>query len=198
MSRANRRPAAAGSTSQKVKSPRPPRPQGQARPPANASWTAISRSPEDTRRLGHRIGKRLRGGEVLALRGDLGAGKTVFVRGVAEGLGAIRGSVSSPTFVFIHEYRGRLPLAHIDLYRTESGLDLDHLGWADYLDGRWVVAVEWAEKAGPALPADRVEITLVHRTPTTRRITCRATGADARRVLAQVHEVRRPRTRPRS
>lgn len=147
--------------------------------------------------MGQRIGKRLRGGEVLALRGDLGAGKTVFVRGVAEGLGAARGNVSSPTFVFIHEYRGRLPLAHIDLYRTESVRDLDHLGWADYLDGRWVVAVEWADKAGPALPADRLEITLVHRTPTTRRIMCSGLGPEARRVLAQVHKVSRPRARRR-
>lgn len=198
MSHDERRPAVAGRKSRKAAGPRPPRHPGQPRQPASASWTAISRSPEDTRRLGQRIGKHLRGGEFLALRGDLGAGKTVFVRGVAEGLGASRGNISSPTFVFIHEYRGRLPLAHIDLYRTESVLDLDHLGWADYLDGRWVVAVEWAEKAGPALPADRVEITLVHRTPTTRRITCSGHGPEARDVLAQVHKVRQPHAQRRS
>ncbi len=198
MSRADRSPAAAGGKSRRPKRAGRPRRTGNPGQPGSATLTSISRSPEDTRRLGQRIGKRLRGGEMLALRGDLGAGKTVFVRGVAEGLGATQGDISSPTFVFIHEYRGRLPLAHIDLYRTESVLDLDHLGWADYLDGRWVVAVEWAEKAGPALPADRVEITLAHRTPTTRRITCRAIGADARRVLAQVHEAHRPRPRRRS
>ncbi|GKS59955.1 tRNA (adenosine(37)-N6)-threonylcarbamoyltransferase complex ATPase subunit type 1 TsaE [Nitrospira sp.] len=128
----------------------------------------------------------LQGGEVVALKGDLGAGKTQFVKGLAQGLGAATREVASPTFVFIHEYRGRLPLAHIDLYRIEASEELDQLGWADYLDGRWVVAVEWPEKAENRLPADRVEIQLQHRTPRTREATCTAFGPAAQAVVRRL------------
>jgi tRNA threonylcarbamoyladenosine biosynthesis protein TsaE len=137
---------------------------------------------------------------VLALTGDLGAGKTTFIRGLASGLGADRQDVCSPTFVFIHEYRGRLPLAHADLYRLISPEELDHLGWADYLGGDWVVAVEWAEKAGSRLPADRVDIEVIHRTKGTRAISFQATGPQSRRIIGRLAMDRSPsasRTVPR-
>jgi tRNA threonylcarbamoyladenosine biosynthesis protein TsaE len=87
------------------------------------------------------IGESLEGGEVIALYGDLGTGKTVLVRGIAGGLGAPMRMVSSPTFVLIHEYQGRLRLAHVDLYRLEDPSELLHLGLDDYLDGQNVLAV---------------------------------------------------------
>src|SRR5262245_38662263 len=88
-----------------------------ASPVSSQAWELKLWSPLDTERLGRALGSALQGGETLALYGPLGAGKTALVRGVAAGLGASREAVSSPTFVLVHEYRGRLPLAHIDLYR---------------------------------------------------------------------------------
>ena len=161
-------------------------------------WTRLSRSPEETARIGEWLAACVVPGTVLALTGDLGAGKTTFIRGLAMGLGADRQDVCSPTFIFIQEYRGRLSLAHADLYRLASPEELDHLGWADYLGGDWVVAVEWAEHAGSNLPADRVDITITHRTRNTRHILCRATGPQSRRVLGRLAEDRTasaPRTR---
>ena len=102
--------------------------------------------PEGTHQLGRRLAALLRPGDVVLLRGTLGAGKTALVRGVAAGLGSDE-HVSSPTFVFIHEYSGRLPVAHVDLYRMADAAGIEDLGLRDYLDGRCVVLVEWPERA---------------------------------------------------
>jgi tRNA threonylcarbamoyladenosine biosynthesis protein TsaE len=130
----------------------------------------------------------LQGGEVLALFGELGTGKTVLVRGIAAGLEAPPCSVSSPTFVLVHEYRGKFPLIHADLYRLESPGELDQLGLSDYVDGRHVLAVEWAEKAGSDLPDDRLEVHLGHQSNTVRTITMKATGTVSRSLLARVRK----------
>lgn len=169
----------------------PPRARGRATQSKSTSadpllWTQRLSSPEATTRLGATIAAQLTGGEVLALHGDLGAGKTQLVRGMAEGLGADPDQIASPTFVLIHEYQGRLPLAHIDLYRLASPEELDHLGWADYLDGRWIVAVEWAEHAGPLLPDDRLVVHLQHRGARVRLVTCTATGPASAALLAKI------------
>lgn len=119
---------------------------------AAASTTFASRAPEETTVLGARTGALLRPGDVLLLRGDLGAGKTQFARGVAAGLG-IPGPIPSPTFTLVNEYEGRnaagerVPLAHIDLYRLGEGGDLDSLGLDDYLGGAWAAVIEWPERA---------------------------------------------------
>lgn len=149
------------------------------------AWRYRSRSAAETDRLGQVLGLCLRGGHVIALFGDLGTGKTVLVRGIAAGLGAPPRNVSSPTFVLVHEYRGRLPLVHADLYRIASETELPHLGLSDYLDGRHVVAIEWAEKAGRELPDDRLEIMLRHHSQTTREIILTPTGADSREFLSR-------------
>jgi tRNA threonylcarbamoyladenosine biosynthesis protein TsaE len=115
--------------------------------------TIISHSPAETFALGTEIAGAFRGGEVLALDGDLGAGKTQFVKGLAAGLGC-DGEVTSPTFTLLHEYTGgRLPLFHFDFYRLESDDEALRLGLDDYLAAGGVIAIEWAGKFPSLLPA---------------------------------------------
>lgn len=111
-----------------------------------------SSSEDETRAIAARLAETLARGTVLLLSGDLGAGKTAFVRGLAEGLGLDGREVTSPTFTLVHEYRGgRLPLIHVDLYRLESA-DLDETGLDDDLAAEGVVAVEWPERLTRAIP----------------------------------------------
>ncbi len=104
-----------------------------------------TRSEEETFALGRRLAETLRQGTFVLLHGDLGAGKTAFVRGMAAGLGANPEDVSSPTFVLIQHYKGRVPLTHVDLYRLETGTAVDDLGLEEMASGG-VVAIEWAER----------------------------------------------------
>ena len=114
--------------------------------------TFNSHSEEETRAMAARLAATLAPGAVLLLSGDLGAGKTAFVRGLAEGLGVDPGEVTSPTFTLVHEYRGgRLPLIHVDLYRLDSA-DLDEIGLDTDLALTGVVAVEWSERLSRSLP----------------------------------------------
>jgi len=108
--------------------------------------------PDATRALGRALAERLRPGEMLALSGDLGAGKTTLTQGLADGLG-IPGDVLSPTFALMSEYRqGRIPLLHVDAYRLTSAADAEHLGLDEYLDNGWALVVEWPENIAGALP----------------------------------------------
>ena len=112
----------------------------------------ISHHPQETFDLGRRLAAELKAGDVLALAGDLGAGKTQFTKGLAAGLG-VNASVTSPTFTLIHEYPGgRLPLYHIDLYRLESAVEALEMGIDDYLAGDGVTVVEWADKFEEIVP----------------------------------------------
>jgi tRNA threonylcarbamoyladenosine biosynthesis protein TsaE len=147
-------------------------------------WELNLPSPLHTDRLGRAIGSVLEGGETLALCGPLGAGKTALVRGIAAGLGALSTSVSSPTFTLIHEYRGRLPLAHIDLYRLASGRQIESIGLEEYLSGSMVTAIEWAGKGRAILPHDRLEIELRHQSVQSRSIRLMATGPQSAALLA--------------
>lgn len=113
----------------------------------------LTRSAEETERLGERLGRTLAGGEVLAYEGELGMGKTAFTRGLARGLG-FTGRVTSPTFTIVNEYEGRLPLFHFDMYRLGDEEELFDIGWEDYLSRGGVIAVEWSERVRPALPAE--------------------------------------------
>jgi tRNA threonylcarbamoyladenosine biosynthesis protein TsaE len=122
--------------------------------------TVTTRSEEETARAGRDLARGLAPGAVVLLYGDLGAGKTAFVRGLAEGLGIDGGEVSSPTFTIVQEYRGgRVPLLHVDLYRLQPK-EVDDLG-LDELAAGAVLAVEWAERL-PRTPAGAVRITLTH------------------------------------
>ena len=111
----------------------------------------ITNSPEETEAVGAALGRILPAGTVLAYRGDLGAGKTAFTRGLARGLGYAE-PVTSPTYTIVNEYLGgRLPLFHFDMYRLASSDDLWDIGWDDYLDRNGVCAVEWSENVEDAM-----------------------------------------------
>ncbi len=120
----------------------------------------ITHSPEETRALGGRLAQALHGGEVVAFTGDLGAGKTAFVSGMAQALG-ITEWVTSPTFTIVNEYEGgRLPLFHFDMYRLGSADELFHIGWEDYLARGGVCAVEWSENVEEALDGDVIRVAI--------------------------------------
>jgi tRNA threonylcarbamoyladenosine biosynthesis protein TsaE len=127
-----------------------------------------SSSEEDTRAAGERFAARLTAGATVLLFGDLGAGKTAFVRGLAQGLGVPADEVTSPTFTLVQEYRGRMTLHHVDLYRLEPG-EVADLGLDELTSGADVVAVEWAERWHDA-PAGAWEVRLAHTGEERRRI----------------------------
>ena len=111
----------------------------------------LTNSPEQTEALGMALGKVVEAGTVIAYKGDLGAGKTAFTRGLAKGLGC-KELVTSPTYTIVNEYLGgRLPLFHFDMYRLSSADDLFDIGWEDYLDRNGVCAVEWSENVEEAM-----------------------------------------------
>lgn len=119
----------------------------------------ISHNAEETRRAAASLKSLLKPGAVLALHGDLGAGKTCFVQGLADALGC-RAPVTSPTFTLLHEYPGDLPLYHADLYRLDSAEEIQRAGISEYIGGDGVLAIEWAERAAPLLPATTIHVRL--------------------------------------
>ena len=135
----------------------------------------ITNSPEETEALGERLAQTLTPGTVLAYRGDLGAGKTAFTRGLARGLG-YKEPVTSPTYTIVNEYLGgRLPLFHFDMYRLSSEEDLWDIGWEDYLERGGVCAVEWSENVAAALTGAML-VSIEKAGENTRKIT--VTGGD--------------------
>ncbi len=134
--------------------------------------TYTTNCPAETEAIGEALAKVLSPGTVIAYRGDLGAGKTAFTRGLARGLGC-RELVTSPTYTIVNEYLGgRLPLFHFDMYRLASSEDLWDIGWEDYLDRGGICAVEWSENV-----ADALEEPLV--------ITIEKLGEDSRRITVE-------------
>ena len=131
----------------------------------------ISESATDTENIAAELAKTFKGGEVIAFCGDLGMGKTCFVRGLAKGRGS-NDTVTSPTFNLINEYpSGRLPLYHFDKYRIGTWEDLYSTGFFDYADMGGVIAVEWSENITSALPDDTIFIRIEKLTESSRRIT---------------------------
>ena len=133
------------------------------------SQPVVTNSEHETFALAEKLARTLEPGAFVLLHGDLGAGKTVFVRGLAAGLGVDPDSVTSPTFVLVQQYRGQIPLVHADLYRLDGAAAVDDLGLEDLCSGA-VVAVEWAERM-PRIPAGSVSVTIEDAGGDTRRIT---------------------------
>ena len=126
-------------------------------PPSADVRTLTSRSAEATRELASRLAVAAEPGDLVALIGDLGAGKTQFAKGFAAGLG-VTATVNSPSFVLMAEYAGRLPLFHLDLYRLADGVEALDSGLLDERESEGVTLIEWAERLGAALPMDRLEV----------------------------------------
>ena len=122
-----------------------------------ATSRVVTRSAEETEEVGARLGRELGPGSVVGLTGELGAGKTRFIQGLVRGLG-VTAMVTSPTFVLVNQYRGRLTVHHVDAYRTASLTELLDLGLEEVLGGEGVTVVEWADKLAALLPADTVRV----------------------------------------
>ena len=156
-------------------------------PSSCCEWTQVSRSSEDTRCLGRILGKCARPGDMLLLRGHLGAGKTTLVQGLAEGLD-VSGPVTSPSFTLVHEHAGRVKLYHLDLYRLE-GSDLPDMGIDDIVGSEAVVVVEWSERLPRSLTGDALEMEMEFAEgPESRHLRGRAGGPRGQRLLEAVRK----------
>lgn len=148
----------------------------------------MSHSSLHTERIGERLAGLARPGDVLALWGELGAGKTVLTKGVAAGLGLDPADVTSPTFIIEHQHDGgRIPLFHLDLYRLE-GADLGNTGWEETLESGGLTVIEWPDRIGDALPEDRVDVRIEHIADTKRAVTISATGPRSRVLLEEFRD----------
>ena len=131
----------------------------------------VSNSPKETESIAFSLAQQLKGGEVIAFRGDLGMGKTCFMRGLARGLG-YKGDVTSPTFALINEYLGgRLPVFHYDMYRISSWDELYSSGYFEYLEQNGVIAAEWSENIEAALPDNTIYVVIERLSEESRKIT---------------------------
>jgi tRNA threonylcarbamoyladenosine biosynthesis protein TsaE len=147
-----------------------------------------SPSPDATRDIGRRLGRLVQPGDLLSLRGDLGAGKTTFVQGLAQGM-EVEELVTSPSFTLVHEHTGRTRLFHLDLYRLVPD-ELADIGIEDVIGAEAVVAVEWSERLPPSLSGDGLEVRLEYgEGETEREITLRARGPRGLRLLEALAEV---------
>ena len=125
----------------------------------NVLFEIVSENAGQTVAIGFAIGEQARAGDIFALSGELGAGKTCWTCGLARGVGVDdHYTITSPTFTLINEYPGKCPLYHFDVYRLNGAGDLDDLGYDEYLSGKGVIVIEWAEKIADALPTDIVTI----------------------------------------
>jgi tRNA threonylcarbamoyladenosine biosynthesis protein TsaE len=149
--------------------------------------TFTTGSVDETLELGARLGALLAPGDAVALIGTLGSGKTHFVKGVARGAGAPPDlNVSSPTFVLVHEYPGRVYLHHIDVYRMRDPRELEALGFDEMLANGGVALVEWADRVAHILPADHLRIRIDITGPTARTLTFESVGPRSRRIVDEL------------
>jgi len=142
----------------------------------------ISHSPEQTQQLGRRLGQLAQAGDVFLLTGNLGSGKTCLTQGIAWGLG-VKEYAFSPSFVLIREYSGRLPLYHVDFYRLDREQEIADLGLEDYLYGRGVCVVEWADKGLSLMPPERLLINLSYVSENERAVSFEPKGHRYNKVL---------------
>lgn len=145
----------------------------------------LSKDPDETRALGEELGRLLRKGDLICLYGELGAGKTTFVQGLARGLGVREKYITSPTFSLVNEYNGALRLFHIDLYRLSSPDELEDIGFSEY-PGDGVAAVEWPERAAGELPGERLDILFKAGGGDSRKVSARAKGERYEELLEEL------------
>jgi tRNA threonylcarbamoyladenosine biosynthesis protein TsaE len=150
--------------------------------PLAAARVVTSRSADETRELAARLADVAQAGDVVALIGELGAGKTQFAKGFAVGLG-VTATVNSPSFVLMSEYAGRLPLFHLDLFRLADAREAIAGGLVDERQAEGVTVIEWAERLGPALPTDRLDVRIDGTGDDPRTILLTAGGPSHRRYL---------------
>ncbi len=128
-------------------------------------------SPEETQEIGVKIGCQLNPGDVVALIGDLGVGKTCLTQGIARGAGVYQDqTVNSPSYILINEYEGKIPVYHIDLYRLQRLEDIIALGLEEYLDGDGICVIEWADRMGELLPESYIQVRITGEDEFTREI----------------------------
>lgn len=154
-------------------------------------YQIITRSPEETKLVGEMLGRLLGNGSVVCLRGELGSGKTCLTQGIGQGMN-VCGAIHSPTFVFINEHPPKSSgpcLYHVDLYRVQDLADVLALGLEEYMYGNGVTVIEWADKAGELLPAERLWVTLSHLNDHCRRLKFEAQGSAYLATLLSLREM---------
>jgi tRNA threonylcarbamoyladenosine biosynthesis protein TsaE len=158
------------------------------------SLELTTRNPEETQRLGQALGALAEPGDIILLAGVLGAGKTCLTQGLARGLG-IRETTPSPTFVLMREFAGRLPLYHMDFYRLEFN-EIDDLGLDDYLYGRGVCVIEWADRGLAIMPAEHLLIDIEYRGENERWLRLRPRGAHYEALVERLKKTMAPAAEP--
>jgi len=148
----------------------------------------VSGSVRDTLRFGRRIARHARPGDIVCLFGDLGSGKTVLAKGIAQGLGIDRACVTSPTFVLMHRYDGRMPMYHFDLYRIQDAGQIEDLGYEEYMFDNGVAVIEWAGRMGTLIPDAYLKVEMRPAGRNRRRIRVTAVGAAYKEVLKRIDE----------
>lgn len=141
-------------------------------------YQMTTKSVDETEMVGFKLGEMLESGDVICLRGGLGTGKTAFTGGIAGALGVF-GYITSPTFTIVNEYSGKLPLYHFDVYRISDPEEMFEIGFDEYIDGRGVVVIEWAELISDILPRENIEVVLEKTnsdSPDERRLTINFNG----------------------
>jgi tRNA threonylcarbamoyladenosine biosynthesis protein TsaE len=149
-------------------------------------FSVITTSQEQTWQIGEMLGARLDAGDTVCLYGDLGAGKTIFSYGIALGLEVEEQYITSPTFTFVNEYQGRVPLYHIDLYRLKDPDELENIGFEEYIDSDGVTVIEWAERAEDELPVECLSVYLSYVNDHSREIGFLAEGERYEKILDEL------------
>ena len=153
---------------------------------SDAGLEFISGSVEDTQTFGERLGRAVRPGDVVALQGELGSGKTTLIQGIARGLGRDPETIKSPTFVLMREYPGEVPLVHVDGYRLEGVLAVAALDLDFVFSEHKVTVIEWAERFAGLLPADYLQVYLSHVSANRRRLKAVGSSARGQRIISQL------------
>ena len=152
--------------------------------PSTQEYRFVSTSEAETASFGQRLARVLSSGDVVALQGQLGAGKTRLVQAIAAELGCSRSFVVSPTFTLIHEYDGRLPVYHIDAYRLKDSDEFLDMGGGELIHGDGVCLIEWADRIGDLLPQDHLRVEIEVTGEQSRVFLCRASGPLAQKIIA--------------